>query len=157
VKLLRSTGGGFGFQFERRERRLLLGILQLYPLIPASYHRLSKTADPEQVAADQKLLDEALAAQKVENQRRLLAMLNAPGRFKPEADGYELTLSADQVDWFLQILNDVRVGSWLKLGCPDPSKEPPADPTAENVHYYVAMEFCGTVQSLLLHALDTPA
>ena len=157
MKLLRSTGGGFGIQFERRERRLLLGILQLYPLVPASYHRLSKTADPEEIAADQSLLDEALAAQKTENQRQLLAMLNVPGRFKREADGYELTLSANQVDWFLQVLNDVRVGSWLKLGCPDPSKEPPAEPTEENVHYYVAMEFCGVVQSLLLQALDTSA
>ena len=157
MKLLRSTDDGFVFQFARRERRLLLSILELYPLIPASYHRLSKTADPEQIAADQKLLDEALAAQKAENQRQLLAVLNEPGRFRLEADGYELTLSAEQVDWFLQVLNDVRVGSWLKLGCPDPSKEPPAEPTEDNVHYYVAMEFCGVVQSLLLQALDTRA
>jgi hypothetical protein len=157
VKLLRSTDAGFVFQFARRERRLLLGVLELYPLIPASYHRLSKTADPEQIAADQKLLDEALAAQKAENQRQLLAVLNGPGRFKLEADGYDLTLSAEQVDCFLQVLNDVRVGSWLKLGCPDPGKERPAEPTEDNVHYYVAMEFCGVVQSLLLQALDTPA
>jgi hypothetical protein len=141
---------------DQRERRLLVSILQGYPLIPASYHRLSKTADLKAIATDQRLLDEALAAHKAQNQRQLWAVLRQPGRFRRQADGYELTLSAGEVDWFLQVLNDVRVGSWLKLGCPDPGKDVPADLTESNVRHYVAMEFCGLVQSLLLQALDSP-
>ena len=157
MKVLRSADQGYVLQFERREQRLLLGLLQLYPLIPASYHRLSRTTDPERMAAGQKLLDEALATQKAENQGRLFALLKASGRLKLEAGGCRITLGADEVDWFLQILNDIRVGCWLKLGCPEPNQESRPELTEDNVHYYVAMEFCGMVQSLLLQALDNPA
>ncbi len=142
---------------EARERRLLLEVLRLYPLIPASYHRLSKTADPAGNATGQQLLDEALAAHKVENQRRWLGWLNEPGRFRAQTGGYVLTLTAEEADALLQVLNDIRVGSWLKLGCPDPAREPATRPRADHLPYYVAMEYCGLVQSLVLRALDGAA
>ncbi len=157
MRFLAATSRGLTFRFEGRERRLLLDILQLYPLIPASYHRLSKTADPARNAAGQQLLDEALATHKAENQRRWLAWFNEPGRFRAQAGGYVLTLTAEEADGFLQLLNDVRVGSWLMLGCPDPAREPAARSTADQLPYYVAMEYCGLVQSLVLRALDGAA
>ena len=36
------------------------------------------------------------------------------------ASGLQLTLSGPEIEWLLQVLNDVRVGSWIALGSPDP-------------------------------------
>lgn len=157
MKLVRTKDGGFLLRLTLHERRLLEDLLRGYPLIPSSYHRLCKTADPRQIAVDQKLLDEAVAARKTENQRRWLTALQEPGRFRTTGDIHALTLKADEIEWFLQLLNDIRVGSWLNLGCPDPGENLPSDPTEADLGYYVAMEFCGIVQSLLLRGLHPPA
>ena len=64
---------------------------------------------------------------------------------------FRLLLQPTEVEWLLQVLNDVRVGSWLALGEPDEDKPP--DLTPENFRYAVAMEVCGAFQSALLAAL----
>lgn len=152
-----SEDGGFVLQLSRRERVLLRTVLELYPLIPASHHRLSRTADPGQIAADQKLLEEALTAQKQENHRHLRTWLAGEGGFKPRRGGFTLTLNGPQLDWFLQVLNDVRVGSWLKLDCPDERNGRPVHLTPANARYYFAMQYCGMVQSLLLQGMNGDA
>ena len=58
---------------------------------------------------------------------------------------------AAEVEWLLQVLNDVRVGSWLALGEPERGQEPAV--TAQNARYLLALELCGLFQSVLLAAL----
>jgi hypothetical protein len=157
VKLDKSDDGGFVLRLTRRERALLLSVLRLYPLLPSSYHRLSRTADPAEVAADQKLLEEAVAAQEQENRRQLQALLDQEKFFKAHREGFLLPLAAAQLDWFLQILNDIRVGSWLRLDCPDEPHGRPARVTPANARFHFAMEYCGALQTLLLRALDDHA
>jgi len=65
-----------------------------------------------------------------------------------------LKLSAPQMEWLLQVLNDIRVGSWLVLGEPDEKKGKPIEVNDENARYYAAMEFCGLFQMTLLDALQ---
>jgi hypothetical protein len=156
VKLWRTSDDGVGLRLTPSERNLLEGILREYPLIPASHHRLSRTAEANQIAADQRLLDEAISAQKTEHQRRWQAALREPGRFRPRGQSHELILKVDEIEWFLQLLNDIRVGSWLKLGCPGPGEDLPPEPTEADLCCCVAMEFCGLLQSLLLRALHPP-
>jgi hypothetical protein len=154
VKLLPAEGDQLHFQVSKREKRLLLDLLQLYPLIPSTYHRLSRTADPAEVEANQRLLDEALAEQKRESRAQLTAWLAERDRFRPSPGGLRFCLSVEQAEWLLQILNDLRVGSWLKLGCPDTQRGPLADLSEGNVRYFLAMEFCAFVETSLLRALD---
>jgi hypothetical protein len=52
----------------------------------------------------------------------------------------------------MQVLNDIRVGSWLRLGSPADPYE--LDLTRENTGDFVALEFCGFVQSVLLRSLN---
>lgn len=151
MKLLRTGKTGLIFHLGPREKQLLLETLELYPLVPASHHRLSRKDDPSQSDENQRLLEESLAEQRKENRQQVQAMLSKPQRFREIKVGFELTLTHSEVEWLLQVLNDVRVGSWLALGEPEQGKEPKV--TKENASYLVAMEVCGMFQSFLLAAL----
>lgn len=151
MKLLRAGKDGHVFHLGQREQQLLLETLKLYPLVPASHHRLSKRHNARQSDEDQRLLEEALAEQRQANRQQVMAMLNEPKRFRAIKAGFELTLTPPQVEWLLQVLNDVRVGSWLALGEPEPGEEP--EVTKQNVKYLLALELCGLFQSVLLAAL----
>lgn len=146
----RTGPGGVLIQINAREKRILFDAVQLYPLVPATHHRLTKAA-AAQSAENQQLLEESLAQQRTENRRQLEALLNDPGRWKKSRSSFRLQLQATEIEWLLQVFNDVRVGSWLRLGEPDEDKPPELTP--ENFHYAVALEVCGAFQSALLAAL----
>ena len=151
MKLLRSNKCGLTFHLGRREQSLLLETIRLYPLVPAAHQRLSKSGAGDKPEENQRLLESALAEQRRENRRHVLAMLNEPQRFRAVKSGFELTLTSPQAEWLLQVLNDVRVGSWLALGEPEES-EPP-EVTEQNAQFLLALELSGLFQSLLLAAL----
>jgi hypothetical protein len=151
VRLLRSDQRGFVFHLGEREKRLLLQTLQLYPLVPASHHRLARTGDSPEDNERQRLLDEALAEHRRETRRQVQAMLDEPRRFQETQSGFQLSLSAAQIEWLLQVLNDIRVGSWLALGEPEQGEEP--EPNRNNTHCFLALELCGSFESALLAAL----
>jgi len=155
VKLVRREGEAFVFDLGKREERLLIEVLKLYPLVPTTHHRVSQTADPGRGAEFQKLLEETLAERLRQNKQQLLAMLKDPQRFKQTAGGgCRLTLTPSQIEWLLQVVNDIRVGSWLVLGQPDEKKGKPIELNNENARYYAAMEFCGYLQLALLDAFE---
>ena len=157
MKLIEGDGGRFVFQLGKREKRLLFEILKLYPLVSASYQKLTKTGGPPDLQASQQLLEESLAAQKRENRKQLQAMLNEEGRFQENQAGIRFLLDVSQAEWLLQVLNDIRVGSWLALGSPDEKKGKPIQLNEKNVHYLLAMEVSGQFQMALLEAFDRPA
>lgn len=57
------------------------------------------------------------------------------------------------MEWLLQVLNDVRVGTWVSLGRPDPQTKHKLKPTAKNLHRLAIIELSGTFQMVLLEAL----
>ncbi len=151
MKLLRADPTGHIFHLVRRERQLLLETISLYPLVPAAHHRLSQSQIAGQSEENQHLLEDALAEQRQENLRQVLAMLKDPRRFREIKSGFELTLTPPQIEWLLQVLNDVRVGCWLALGEPEPDQEP--EITEQNAKYHFALQVSGMFQSGLLAAL----
>ena len=154
MKLIQRDGESFLFHISKREKGLLFEVLKLYPLIPIAHHRVSQTAAAPRVTESQKLLESALADRTRENKRQLLAMVNRETH-PQESDGvHRLILSASQMEWLLQVLNDIRVGSWLILGEPDEKKGKPIELNDQNARYYAAMEFCGLFQMTLLDAFQ---
>ena len=81
MKFVKLSGDNLVFQIGRREKSLLLDVLKLYPLVPASHGRLSKSSTSPAIESDQHLLEEALAEHRSENKRQLETMLNEPNRF----------------------------------------------------------------------------
>lgn len=155
MKLVRTGRSGFVFQIGPRTKQLLLDTIKLYPLVPASHHQLSKRSNGSSADENQRLLEEAVAEQRAENRRQALAMLKGRRRFRKTKSGFEFTLRRPQIEWLLQVLNDVRVGSWLALGEPEQDQEP--EITEQNVKYHFALQVCEMFQFVLLAALDVKA
>jgi hypothetical protein len=155
VNLIEKKGDHFVFHVDKREKRLLFETLQLYPLIPSAHHRLTRSGESDALKENQKLLEESLNERRQQNRKQLMAMLNEEHRFvETEGGGFHLALTAPQVDWLLQLLNDIRVGSWILLGEPDEKHGRLPQVTDQNVLHLVAMEFCGYFQMVLLDAFE---
>ncbi len=140
------------FQIDDREEALLLAILHLYPVLESSHYRLSK--DPKVAnPSEQRLLEDSMSQMRMAHRKKLEEMFRNPSRyFKDAPNERRLILTGPQLEWLLQVLNDIRVGSWVKLGCPDLEK-----PTAEqmkklNPRDVQAMHLSGHFQSALLEA-----
>jgi hypothetical protein len=154
VKLLKIDQGEFVFHLGKRENLALLDVLKRFPLVPPAHHALRHSAAAAAEGPGQALLEEVLDEHRRENQRHLLALLKSRQRWQPAHDGCRLTLSAPDVEWLLQVLNDVRVGSWIRLGAPEKSLWD-FDLNAETAPHAWAMETAGYFQMHLLEALAT--
>jgi hypothetical protein len=155
MKFLPTSDDDFVFHLTRPEKRLLLAILQMYPLLNSAAHRLSKNGiGPEQETA-QKLLEEAMEEHRLGQRAELDKLLADSDWITETRGGYRLKLTRSRVEWLLQVLNDLRVGSWMLLGCPEPGQGRPPVLNEENVRYHGAMEFSGYFQMALLQALET--
>jgi hypothetical protein len=152
MKLLRKANDKFVFHLGKKDRPMLCAVLDHYPVVPSAHHRLSRSASVSQNEVNQRLLDEALAEQRQENKRQLQALLADPVRFKETAHGWHLTLSSADIEWLLQVLNDIRVGSWIVLGAPEQElwNLPLNEKTTPHA---LAMEMAGYFEVRLLEAL----
>jgi hypothetical protein len=141
------------FGISTREEALLLATLRLYPLLANGHHRISK--DPKTAgSAEQRLLEESMAQLRTAHRRKLDELFLAPQRFFKDAPGERrLVLTRAQFEWLLQVLNDIRVGSWVQLGCPELEKVPPANLTRQNARSLHAMNLSGEFQAALLEAV----
>jgi hypothetical protein len=149
VKLLRIENDRYFFQFAHDEKALFEFLLRLYPVIPSAHQALSETS--AKMDENQRLLDEALAEQRKENKQLVEQLLKDAGRFKETETDVEMNVSAGEIEWVLQVLNDVRVGNWILLGSPE--EHPRFDPNTENAAYLLAMEMAGQFQMHLLEAI----
>ena len=148
MKIVR-TGDKFIFHASSREKNLLQGVLKLYPLIPSAHHLKKAGLSPE---SSRKLLDEALAEQRAESKKQLQAFLTATGRFAKTEAGWSFSLSTGELEWLLQVLNDIRVGSWINLGAPE-EKLDVSWINNETAPHFWTMEIAGAFQMEMLSAL----
>lgn len=157
MKLIRAGRTSFVFGLDRNEKEVLFQVLKLYPLVPASHQRLTRAGDPSTPDENQALLEQALEEKRRENRGHVLALLQEPARFRETKAGFRFTLTPPEINWLLQVLNDVRVGAWLALDEPDEIHLPPL--TADNARFVMAMQAAGFFEAHLLSGLgvDHPA
>jgi hypothetical protein len=151
VKLSRRLGDRYHFQLEDREKAVLLTLLKLYPVTRERYQRLSKSEDK---AEAQELLEKELAEQQRANGIVIGRMLRSRIVFRRKESGWAWSVSAEQIESLLQVLNDIRVGSWAALGSPDGVKETLAALNEKTARYLWAMEMSGQFQAALLEAME---
>jgi hypothetical protein len=156
VKLIKRDEKHCLFLIGKREREMLFSLLQRYPMTLAGHYQKRHPSNSEDAQKNQDLLEEALAEQQQENRRHLEQMLADPGRFTENDLGFSFRLSLSEIEWLLQVLNDIRVGSWIQLGQPDP-KSPAATPRLNEQTMMLAwsMEIAGLFQGSLLEATQT--
>jgi len=155
VKRIGATDQAVVFRLSSREREVLVHLLQAYPVMPPAHHAVSKELNEPQLAEYQRLLDEALAEQRAVNKRRLEAWLTAPDRFQSTQAGYHLALERADCEWLLQVINDIRVGSWLRLGSPEAGELSPLKVDQSLRPAWLAMEMTGYLQMIILEALES--
>ena len=96
----------------------LQSLLRQFPITANIHAKISKTdTDPKSVERE-KLLNESLVEHRKELKKQATNLL-APGKFKRGEKGCLLTLNPEEREILLQILNDIRIGSWHMLGEPE--------------------------------------
>ena len=120
MNLIDHKKGCFVIGMSGQEKALLLAVLKLFPLSPLTHPRRQLSADPEAhvVQENQHLLTETLKEQQ-SHHRQWIAKWQESGRFEPGKAGFQLRLTRAEMEELLQVLNDVRVGSWMALGSPE--------------------------------------
>jgi hypothetical protein len=154
VKLIKATRREFSFLMDREEKLSLFKLLEMYPLIPAAYQRLSKSDDRLE---NQQLLEEALSEQRRENKKKIAALFTSGSAFREQEEGCIFTLRASRVDWLLQVLNDVNVGSWLILGSPEQPRKMATPLTPKTAPFFWASNLSGHFQFALIQAMSGEA
>lgn len=150
MNFLKLEGEHLVFQLGKREKSLLLEVLKLYPQVPIAHHRISSSNDASAAESNQKLLEESLTEHRKENKKALEAMLGEANRFEEVPGGYRFRVTKHEQEWLLQVINDVRVGSWLNLGSPDEKRGKLPRLSLQNARYLWAMEVSGHFQYALL-------
>ena len=157
VKLIFKDNQRMVFRLAKQEKATLLRVLSHYPALSSSFHLPpdeGRVKRENQV--DQELLEHALAEEKKAHRQRLDQFLADPARWGAHQRSWKFCLEADEVDWFLQVLNDVRVGMWYRVGCPDGPESYSADMSLESLRNLWCMELAGAFQSMLIETLDRP-
>lgn len=142
------------FEIGRRDKRLLIELLKCYPLVPVSHHTLTRSQSAEVDPVSQQMLAEAMEARQKEQKGRVGEWLQSKDRFVARGTNWRFELTREELEWLLQVLNDVRVGSWLILGCPDPDEgKPPVVALSDTRHVFL-MEMSGYFECLLIEAIQ---
>lgn len=158
MRLIHRDDKQLVFRLVSWEKQFLLEVLGRYPVLPPKFQPMNKSVT-EQTASQrecQQLLEEALVEQKQELRQRLDHFLLDPERFKSVQKSFDFKLNLGDVEWFLQILNDIRVGSWYQAGCPEEHHWDKMELTPDNATHVFAMEVSGQFQWLLLQELHGP-
>jgi len=152
MKLILTDDDRRVFRLGQQEQDLLRRILDQYPLLPDGYHQFTRSGVTADDPENQALLDEALATHHDDLRRRVRELFNDPTRLAPDQTSYRLSLTREDLEWLLQVLNEVRVGSWVRAGCPDPEDGPPAPIATDKAPFFILMEVAAYFESALLDA-----
>lgn len=153
MRVFEKTDSALVLELGLAETDFLKQILSDYPLVANESRRFSAFADADEVRENTQLLQNSLNEHTQTNRVKLQTWLASPKTWKPFPDRTLLSLKTEDCSWFLQILNDLRIGSWQKLNRPDPEELVSIELNQENAYPLLAMEVSGLLQTLILNAL----
>lgn len=153
MRVFEKTDSALVIELGIAETDFLKQILSDYPLVANESRRFSAFADAEEVQENTQLLQSSLREHTQTNRAKLQTWLASPKTWKPFPDRTLLSLKTEDCSWFLQILNDLRIGSWQKLNRPNPEKLHSVEFNQENAYPLLVMEVSGLLQTLILNAL----
>lgn len=155
MKLIRQTDQQRVFALTSREKGLFERLLGFFPLRSEVAARLTREPRPEMEEADT-LLQSSMREARAEL-AGWLALRFAEGEvFRRVGNVWQLTVSAEDNERLLRVLNELRVGAWTKLGCPDDLDAEGLENAAAGGPYFDIMILAGHFQSKLLTGLDGP-
>lgn len=153
MKLLEGGPDGVAFSLSQREKAFLERLLSFYPVGPDTRPSLSRGDDPRLADAGA-LLHEAMREQKRELTEWLKTRLGEGGALARSGTGWRLHLDPGDAERLLQVLNELRVGAWIRLGCPEDLREEAAGASLPEAPFHAIMTLAGQFEMVLLMALD---
>lgn len=132
------------------EEDLVRDVFSAYPLVANESRELTKSDGHEDLQEDTELLRSSIAEHNQLSRVRLDKWLADPDTFRRIEEQRVLTIKTEDTDWMLQILNDLRIGSWQQLDCPSQEELSQVSLNSETFRPLCTMEFSGILQSILL-------
>ena len=80
--------------------------------------------------------------------------MDNPRGFEARGAAICWTPTRDEMEWMLQVLNDVRVGSWLALGSPNLTKTQEIPVTPDTLIHRWAMDIAGGFEMIFIAAVN---
>jgi hypothetical protein len=119
VKLIRLENDRVRLVLDNYEKELLFSLLQLYPAVSAGRRKLTQHGGLPDQEASQALLEESLAETRAHHQKTITAWFTDAKHLNETEHETTIVLSLEEVEILLQVLNDIRIGSWIALGSPE--------------------------------------
>lgn len=158
MRVKRQRSGGLTLHLTASERPLLVAVLTRFPAVPEDYSCLSREdADSANATLrEAETLRREAWSEGVSETGRWLHELKQRLTRPPPEEPVSLRLRADAVEMLLQVVNDVRVGCWIRLGCPDPLPHSLTRAGREMELPLRLMALAGLFESLIVQALGLP-
>ncbi len=150
VKSMPGERRVFIFQMGKREKNYFFATLGCYPSLDLEVQPLSRLETPGQDA--QKLLDDAMAELRQERQKKLETFMRGTRFTREGSGGLRFSIAAEDVEWLLQVLNEIRVGCWIGLGRPESGEAEYADLEEDQMKCRAAMDLSAHFEMALLEA-----
>ena len=154
MKLVSRDSEALVFRLTRREPDTLRMLLRLRNAFPRAPRSLSHDRGSALLDAATMELESALGEHRAAQVTLLDQLLADPARITPDAGGVRLRLSHSDVELLLQALNEVRIGAWEKLGCPESNPIEPLGAGEKHFLCYWALDLSAQFQEALLLALE---
>lgn len=155
MRVKEISDGAITIDLSESETIFIKEILSAYPLVPNDTRELTRDASTSDLEEDTELLRTSLADLTLGHQKRLKTWVNAPDTFQVVDGRCLFRITTENRDWFLQVLNDLRIGSWQQLDCPTQEELQELTPSPEVIRPLWTMELAGLLQSFLLSARET--
>lgn len=153
MRLVERAGDRWVFGLGMREKALLERLLQFYPMRPEGGATLSREGGPGWEDAEG-LLRETLREQRDELGAWSRVRLSEGAALHRSGQGWHLALEGGEVERLLQVLNELRVGAWTRLGCPEDLDAASLAADAGRAPMYMIMMLAGQFEMDVLHALN---
>jgi hypothetical protein len=153
MKLARQKDGLWQYHLAQNEADVLVGLLKKFPFTKIDEVKISKTDKHPKAREREKLLNESLAEHRKELKKLAQALIR-PDKFKRQEKGFLMTLSLEERETMLQILNDIRVGSWHVLGEPEELHSHAPQTDAKDLTYRSLIDLAGYFECALLELED---
>ena len=157
MKVLQRTPEKLVFGLGVREKTLLDKLLGFYPIRPDLRPVLSRQTPGGRLAEAEALLLESLR----DRQKELIGWIHERlvdgNALHRTGSGWRLTLRMDEIESFLQVFNELRVGAWQHLGSPDDLDDPALAGSSSQASYHAIMTVAGQFEMVVLLGLEAPA
>ena len=151
MKLIKQSGGNWHFALHQNEFDLLCHLMKKFPHTERAPVKISKTDRNPKSVEREELLNESLVEHRKELKRWAVNLI-AGNKLKISKKRHLLTLTAEDREILLQILNDIRIGCWRALGEPESLELQQFDCSVQELRYRNLMNLAGYFEHHLIGA-----